>query len=320
MKRRTFAAGAAALLLSPMARATSSPDAAVRLIVMNAPGTGTDTLARQLATSMGRQWQVPVLVENKVGAGGTIGTDFVAKSPPDGKTVLITNASHYAFPWLYDKLPYDAFTDFSAVACVATSTLLLMVRADSPFRSVHDIIAEAKKRPGKLSFSSGGSGTPSHLAGALLCSMAGIDIAHTPYKMASQSLVDLASGQLDMGILGISPSLPLLKAGKLRVVAITSAKRTALLPAVPTIAEAGLRGYDVASPIFALVRAGTPAQTVSTLASGVMRAAASAEFKALCAGQGLDAEIEGTAALEAAMPREFAKWKHLVAVAGAKAD
>jgi tripartite-type tricarboxylate transporter receptor subunit TctC len=317
MKRRTFTA-VSALALSGLARAQSFSDKPIRAVVMNAPGTATDALARFLANHLGRQLNTSVVVENKVGAGGTLATDYVAKSSPDGTTVLVTNGAHYTFPWLFDKLPYDAAADFTPVAMFAQSTLSMIVPTDSPFRTVQDVIAEARKNPGKLSFSSAGAGTASHIAGALLASRAGVTIEHIPYKVASQGLLDVASNQVQMGFGGMAGTLPLIKGGRVRALAVTSLKRSALLPAVPTIDESGLPGYEVVSPVFTLVRAGTPAAVVNTLANSIMAAASTAEFRELCGGQGLDVEILGPAAMQAAMPREFAKWKGLVALAGAK--
>ncbi|MGE4244155.1 Bug family tripartite tricarboxylate transporter substrate binding protein [Ramlibacter sp.] len=318
IQRRQFAAAASLAALPGWAFAQSLTDKTVRAVVMNAPGTATDSIARFLAPHVGKATGATVVVENKVGAGGTLGTDYVAKQPADGTTLLVTNGAHYTFPWLFDKLPYDAAADFMPVANVALSTLSMFVPADSPLRTVQDVIAEAKKNPRKLSFSSAGQGTASHIAGALFNSRAGVEVAHVPYKVASQGLLDTASGQVQLGYGGMAGSLPLIKSGKLRALAVTSLKRSALLPNVPTLDESGLKGYEVVSPVFALVRAGTPAPIVAALANGVIAAAQTAEFKELCNTQGLDVEVVNTAGMREAMPREFAKWKNLVALAGAK--
>ena len=318
--RRTFAlAGGAALALPRFAWADKFPDKPVRLVVMIAPGTATDVLTRAVATQMSKQWNIPVLVDNKAGAGGVIGTDFVAKSAPDGYTVLVTNGGHYANAALNEALPYNAQGDFAPVAQFALSALVVAVSVNSPYHTMQELIAAAKQHPGTLSYSSAGNGSASHLAGALMASMANISLKHIPYKSASQAVVDGVSGQIDIVVNGMSGTLPLSKADKLRPLAVTSLKRSALLPNVPTLDEVGLAGYELISPIFALVRVGTPAPVVQSIASALTAAAASPEFKELCQVQGLDVDILDTAALQTAVPKEFAKWKKLVAMAGAKA-
>ncbi|CCN16877.1 Bug family tripartite tricarboxylate transporter substrate binding protein [Bordetella bronchiseptica] len=323
--RRTFLSTLAALAAPGIARgadgsASGYPDKPVHLIVMNAPGTATDNLARFVASHMARQWGSPVVVENKLGGGGTIGTNYVAKAPADGATVLFTNAAHYIFPSLYRNLPYDAAADFTPVAKVGHTPSLLLLPADSPYATVRDVIAAAKAHPGKLSFSSSGTGASPHLAGALFNSMAGVDIQHVPYKSAAQAILDVASKQVDMGFNGVTGPLPLIRDGRIRALAVTSPKRSRLLPDVPTIAEAALPGYAIETAVFALVRAGTPEPVVRKLADAMTAAARSAEFNELCAANGIDIDIVGPAGMKAAMPGEFAKYRKLVALAGIKAE
>lgn len=318
ISRRLFSTAAAGTVLPLMAWASIYPQQPVRAVVINAPGTGTDTTARFIAGQMSRKWNTPVIVENKAGAGGTIGTDFVAKAPPDGSNVLFTTGAHYSFPALYDKLPFDSAGDFTPVATIAQSAIVLIVPHDSPFHTVQDLIAAAKTNPGSVSFATPGAGTSSHLAAALLSSMARISLQHVPYKSATQAVLDVASGQAALGFNGVTTALPMLRGGKVRAIAVTSLKRSQLLPDVPTLHESGVKGYDFVTPILALVRTGTPDQVVNAIGEAVTAAAATPEFKALCEAQGLDVAIVGPAEMRIAMPKEFTKWKRLADLAGAK--
>ncbi|MES2999575.1 MAG: tripartite tricarboxylate transporter substrate binding protein [Pseudomonadota bacterium] len=318
--RRTFIVAAAGACALPLSAWAAFPDRPIRMVVMISPGTGTDAVARFIATGMSKQLNTPVVVENKAGAGGTIGTEFVAKAPADGYTVLITNGGHFTTPWLYEKLAYDPQADFTPVAQVASSALAVAVPAASPYQTMREMLDDAKKRPGKLSFSSAGQGSASHLTGALMWSVAGVNVQHVPYKSSSQAVMDAASGQVDIAVNGMAGVMPLVKGGKIRVLAVTSLKRSELLPTVPTLDEVGLRDYEVISPIFALARTGTPDSVVSALSSAIAVSAGSPEFKDLCHAQGLDVDIRGSAALQSAMPKEFARWKKMVVLTGAKAE
>lgn len=318
--RRLFtAAAAAAALPFPMAaRASSYPQQSVRAVVVNAPGTGTDTTTRFVANHMSKAWNSAVVVENKVGAGGTIGTEFVAKSAPDGYNILFTTGAHYSFPVLYEQLSFNTVADFTPVANIAQSAIAVFVPADSPFKTIGDVFAAARKNPGGVSYTTPGAGTSSHLAAALMNSMAGISMQHVPYKSASQAVLEVANGQAPVGVNGIVSILPLLRGGKVRALAVTSQKRSQLLPEVPTLDEAGLKGYEFVVPILALVRAGTPEPIVKTIGAAVTAAAATPEFRALCQAQGLDVKILGPAEMHAEMPKEFAKWKRVAELAGAR--
>jgi tripartite-type tricarboxylate transporter receptor subunit TctC len=277
-------------------------------------------VARFIAQGMSKRLNQPVVVDNKAGAGGIIGTDFVAKAPADGYTVLVTNGGHFTTPWLYEKLPYDPQADFVPVAQMATSALVVAVPVNSPYHTMRELLDDAKKRPGKITFSSAGVGSASHLTGALIWNMAGVVVSHVPYKSASQAVTDAISGQVDIAVNGMSGTLPLVKGGKLRALAVTTTKRSELLPDVPTLDEVGLRGFEVTSPIFILARVGTPPGAVDAIASAIEQTAAHPEFKELCKAQGLDVDVKGPAALQAAMPKDFARWKQMVVLTGAKAQ
>lgn len=320
IQRRRFTLAAACAGLSFMARAAAYPSQPVRAIVSNAPGTGTDITARFLANQMGKKWGQAVVVDNKAGAGGVLGTDLVAKAPADGYTVLFSTGAHFSLPALYSKLNFDARADFIPVAAFAQAPIVVFVPADSPFKTVQDLIAAAKKAPDSLSYSSPGPGTSSHLAAVMMTSQAGIRMLHVPYKSASQAALEVASGQAQVGFNGTGPTLPLLQAGKIRILAVSSLKRSAALPQVPTLDESGLKGYDFVTPILALVRAGTPAPIVAALGEALTAAAGLPEFKDLCLAQGLDVSIQGPADLKLTAPKEFDKAKHLIELAGVKAQ
>ncbi|MFT3721882.1 Bug family tripartite tricarboxylate transporter substrate binding protein [Pseudorhodoferax sp.] len=316
--RRHFTLAAAAGILPLWAQASTYPSQPVRAVVSNAAGTGTDITARFMAGQLAKRWGVPVFVENKAGAGGALGTDYVAKAPPDGTNILFSTGAHFGLPVLYDKLSFDAKADFTPVASFAQAPIVLFVPADSPFKTVKDVVDAAKKAPDSLSYASPGAGTSSHLAAVMMAHQAGILMQHVPYKSASQAALEVASGQAQLGFNGTGATLPLLQAGKIRMLAISSLKRSPSLPQVPTLDESGLKGYEFVTSILALVRAGTPAAIVDTIGAALTAAAGQPEFRELCKAQGLDVVIQGPAELKVSAPKEFDKWKQLVELAGLK--
>ncbi|MFT3814881.1 MAG: tripartite tricarboxylate transporter substrate binding protein [Acidovorax sp.] len=319
IQRRHFTLAAVASAVLPLgARAASYPTQAIRVIVSNAPGTGTDSVARFLANQASKTLGQPLVVDNKAGVGGVLGTDAVAQAPADGYTVLFSTGAHYSLPALYSKLKFDTKADFIPVATFAQSPIAVFVPADSPFKTVQDLIAAAKKDPGGISYTTPGAGTASHLAAVMMLQQAGIDMLHVPYKSASQAALEVAAGQAQVGFNGTGSSLPLLHAGKIRILAITSLKRSAALPQVPTLDESGLKGYDFVAPILALVRTGTPAPIVEALGKALIDAAKLPEFKELCLAQSLDVAIQGPAELKVSAPKEFDKAKRLIELAGVK--
>lgn len=319
LNRRSFSAALACSTLPLSVRAAAYPSQPVRAIVSNAPGTGTDITARFITKQMGDKWRVPVFVENKAGVGGALGTDFVAKAAPDGYNILFTTGAHFSFPALYEKLVFDARADFTPVASFAQAPIVMFVPADSPFKTVQDVIDASKKTPNSVSYASPGAGTSSHLAAVMMSSQAGIRMLHVPYKSASQAALEVASGQVQVGFNGTGATLPLLHAGKIRILAVSSLKRSASLPQVPTMDESGLKGYDFVTPILALVRAGTPQPIVDAIGGALIDAASQPAFKELCKAQGLDVAIQGPAELKVSAPKEFDKAKRLVDLAGVKA-
>ena len=310
----------AGLALPSLAIAAPYTSQTVKLIVPTSPGPGIDALARFFATHMSKQWHSTVLVENRAGSGGRIATDFVAKAPADGTSILMTTSAHFTYPYLVANLTFDPLKDFAPIAQFIVGAFAVVVAANSPFKTIQDLIAEAKRNPGTISYGSAGIGSPTHMAGAQMGQMAGINIVHVPYKDASQVIVDAISGSLQMGVTGTSTAMSLIQSGKLRALAVTGSKRVPALPNVPTLDESGLRGYDVTSPIFATTRAGTPAATVSELSRVMLEAANTPEFLEMATKLGYVMDLQDFAKLRSNMPGQFAKWKHLVEISGAKPE
>jgi len=315
MKKRLFL-GCAALPLFwfagfAQAQALDYPNKAIRIVVPVTPGSGTDATARFVANALGKAWNAAVVVENKPGAGAALGSELVAKAAPDGYTLLFTYAAHYSNQWVL-KPNFDAVKDFEPVARLANSTLVLATRADSPIRTLSDLISTAKKSPGMVTFASAGIGSTGHMAGALLEKMAGIQLNHVPYKAASMVPVDAASGQVEVMIGGLASALPLIQSGRLRPIAVTADKRSANLPNVPTFAEQGLPGYENSSPIWVLAPRGTPQEIVNRLSTQLTKIAATPEFKEYCFTLGIEVDIQDTVTYKAQAPAELQKWKKLV--------
>ncbi len=263
-------AAAASTALAPMA-AHAQPEAnwpskPIKWVVPFPPGGAMDVIARTLGDKAARELGQPFVIENRPGAGGNIGADYVAKQPGDGYTIMITSIGMATNKALYNKLSYDPVKDFAPISLLAVVPNVLVVNAaKSPEKSVADVIAHAKKEPGKLTYASAGNGTSIHLAGEVFASMAGINILHVPYKGSGPAITDMLGGQVDLMFDSITSARPHIQSGKLRALGLTTAKRSSALPDVPTIAEAGVPGYEV-SPWFAtFAPAGTPADVVNKL-------------------------------------------------------
>ncbi|MFT3721657.1 Bug family tripartite tricarboxylate transporter substrate binding protein [Pseudorhodoferax sp.] len=314
LSRRTLLASlpaASALLARPSWAQSAWPERPVRFIVPVAAGAGTDLVARQVSMALGKLWNNASIVENKPGAGGAVGTDYVAKSAPDGYTLLCTFSAHYTTP-LIDKTPYDPVADFEPIARLASSPLFMVTAPDSPFKSVADVVAASKRKPRSVTYASAGQGTPSHMGGALLDAIAGIEMVHAPYKNGSQAMVETGNGQVDVAFSGAA-ALPLVKGGRLRLLAITSAKRSMHLPDAPTMNEsAGIQGYDLVSPIWTMGPRGTPAAIGNKLSEALASITQSPEFKAFCAAQYLEVDFQNAAQAKARAADEAAHWRRLV--------
>ena len=252
------------VLGSPRADAQSYPSKPVRMVVGFPPGGGTDILARIVALKLSEIWGQPVIVENRPGASATIGANLVAKAAPDGYTLSMGQLTPNAIaPALYPKLPYDAARDFTPIVLVGTSPNVLVTPSALPAKNVTELVALAKAQPGKLTYASSGPGSLQHIAAELFKSVAGVDIVHVPFKGSSQALVDLVSGQVDMNFDSIPAVIPQIKAGKLRAIAVTAAKRASAFPDLPAIAESGYAEYDLTSWWGLFAPAGTPVDIVA---------------------------------------------------------
>ena len=316
-------AGAGALLPSPLALAQPSayPTKPIRLVVPFPAGGTTDILARAAAQKLTEAWGQSVVVDNRPGAAGNIGSELVAKAAPDGYTLLMgTVGTHAINPGLYAKMPYDHVKDFVPVILVAGVPNVLVVNPSLPVNSVAELIAYAKANPGKLNFASSGSGTSIHLSGELFMSMTGARMTHVPYKGSAPALQDLAGGQVQLMFDNLPSSLALIKAGKLRALAVTSAARAAALPDVPTIAESGVPGFEASSWFGILAPAGTPAPIVAKIDAEVAQWLASPDARERLLAQGANAAGGTPDDFARHIAAETAKWAKVVRDSGAKVD
>lgn len=324
MRRRLFMAGAAGLatLGVPLrAAAQTVGSKPVRIIVPFAPGGGNDVFARQLATQLTTLLGVQVLVENRPGAGGTVGTDAAAKSAADGSTLLLGHTGTLAInPVLYPKLPYDARNAFVPVAPLASAPLVLVVPSVSPIRTLADLLARAKAAPGKLAFASSGNGTGGHLAGELLEEVAGIKMLHVPYKGTAPALTDVLGGQVDLMLSVIPSALPHIDAGKLRAIGITGAHRSPRLPDVPTVAEGGLKGYESSLACGLMAPRGTPDAVLKSLGQAVAKATESPALREAFKAEGAEPLAGSAADFQALMQTESDKWGRVIRQAGIKPE
>jgi tripartite-type tricarboxylate transporter receptor subunit TctC len=293
------------------------PSRSIRLVVPFAAGGGTDITARLVGQRLGERLGASVVIDNRGGAGGIVGTDIVAKAAPDGYTLVLVSSSHAINPGLHSRLPYDSVRDFSPVTLVVLSPGILVVNPAVPARTVAEFAAWVRTKPGQLTYGSAGNGTPVHLAMELLKSIAHIDIAHAPYKGAGAAIPDLLGGQIVAMIPSTASVLPLVKAGRLRALAATSRTRTAAAPDVPTMIEAGIPDYDASSWYGLLAPAGTPRAIVSRLNTEMVRVLRTDEVRERLVGQALDPVGDTPAEFAARIREEIAKWCRVVKASGA---
>lgn len=324
-RRRLLAATAAALLPLPLFAQTAWPSKPVRIVVPFAPAGTTDILARALAPELSRAFGQPFVIENKPGAGGNLGADLVAKSN-DGHTLLMgTVGTHAINPALYPKMPYDHVKDFVPVTLVAGVPNVLVMnpaRAEAMgIKSVPDLIRYARANPGKLNMASSGNGTSIHLAGELFKTMTGTFMVHFPYRGSGPALLDLIGGNMDLMFDNLPSAMPQIKAGKLKALAVTSAERSAAVPDLPTVAEAGpLKGYEASSWFGLLAPAGTPADVVSRLQQETAKALGSPALKERLLAQGAIPSGMSPADFAKMIAAETKKWAEVVKASGAKVD
>ena len=301
------------LALAPAtAAAQSFPSRPLRIIAPFTAGGGTDLVARTLAESMSRELGQPVIVENKPGGGTVIGSDMVAKAPGDGYTLLLTTSAHAINTSLVKNLPYSTDKSFTDIALVGRGPNMLVTRADSPYKSVKDVIDAARANPGKLTYGSSGNGTSVHLAGELFKMMARVDLTHVPYRGAGPAYTDLLGGQIDLVFATAAGVGKFVESGKMRALGVTSAARSPSWPKVPTIAESGLPGYeaDVWYAVFA--GAGTPPDVVARLNTAVRHATESPVFRTRVESEGLVAAVGTPQELTRYVRAEEARWRKVV--------
>ena len=295
------------------------PAKPVRVIVGFSPGGSTDVTARIVAQKLTDGWRQQVIVENRAGAGGNIGAEAVAKAPPDGYTLLLATTGVMAINHrLYRSLPYDAVRDFAPVTQIGSLPLILIVHPSLPVRSVKDLIALAKAKPGQLSYASSGVGGATHMTAEIFRMMAGVDIVHIPYKGSGQAMVDLIGGQVPMAFDQITSSLPQVEAGKLRALAVTSAKRFPSVPNLPSMSEAGIAGYDAVSWNGLAAPAGTPRDMVNRIQTEVARVLQLPDIKERFFKDGIEAVGSTPEQFAAHIRSERAKWEKVVEAAGIK--
>lgn len=296
------------------------PNRPLRLVVPFPAGGGTDSVARTIAEGLTKELGQPVIVDNKPGAGTVVGNDFVAKSQPDGHTLLLNTSAVAIVPSLYAKLPYPADTGLAPVMLVGRAPNVAVVRTDSPIASAADLMARARTRPGGLVYGSAGNGTSTHLSAELFKVMAKVYITHVPYRGATPMLTDLLGGQIDMGF-GTLPSVaPFLASGKLRALAVTGSKRSALLPQVPTFAEAGVVGYEADGWYGLFVTGGTPTALRRQLHQTLRKACDSDVFRKRAAQEGLVLSMEDPEESMKIFRAEEAKWRQVVKQQGIQPD
>ena len=325
MHKKTFlhCLGAAAMALAlPAAQAQpgSYPDKPIRIVVPYTAGGFNDTMARVFARKLQDAWGQPAVVDNKPGAGTVLGTDAGAKAPPDGYTLVVVGFPLVVNQYIYPKLPYDTKTDFAPVILGGQTPNLLLVRADSPIKSMADLIARAKAEPGKLNYASAGNGTSLHLAMEYFKSVTGTDMSQIPYKGSAPMVTDLLGGQVDVMFDNLPNALPHVKAGKMRALAVTTAKRLPAVPEVPTVAEQGYPGFEVAVWYGLAAPKGTPKPILDKLNAELQKALKAEDVKTIFAAQGVEVLGGSVADFDKFFVAQDAKWAPVIQQAGIKAE
>ena len=314
------AAALAVVLVSGVAFAQTWPTKPIRLVVTYPPGGGADTVARLIAPRMSETLGQPVVVENKPGASGTIAADFVAKSPPDGYTLMLDASSYAVNPSLYPKLPYDPQKAFTPVALLALFPNMLVVNPGVPASSVKELVALAKAKPGTLSYASSGNGSAQHLAAALFVLQTGVDMVHVPYKGGGPAMTDVMGGQVPVFFANMASGLPHVKSGKLKALASTGAKRSPNMPDLPTVAESGVAGYEVYEWNAVFAPAGTPPEIVSRLNAAIVKALENPEVRERIAALGGEVATGSPQDADRFLREQTAKWSRVVREAKIKVD
>ena len=317
---KTIAASALALCAFNAMAADAYPNKPIKWIVPFPPGGAMDTMARTLGAKLAASMKQPVVIENRPGAGGAIGSGMVAKAAPDGHTMMIVSIGHAVNPSIYPKLPYDAVKDFEPVSLVGIVPNLLVAHPSVKANNVKELVALAKAQPGKVTYASAGNGTTVHLAAELFNSMAGVDIMHVPYKGSAPAVSDLMGGQVNIMFDSLSSAKPYVESGKLKALAVTTTKRSSAFPNVPTIAESGIPNYELSGWYAVFVPGKTPKAIVDRLNTELVKALKEADVRARFALIGAEPVGSSPQELASTLKAETARWATIVRERNIKAD
>ncbi|MDB5900296.1 MAG: Carnitinyl-CoA dehydratase [Ramlibacter sp.] len=310
----------ASVLAVPLAQAQKFPDKPIRFIVPFPPGGGNDILARAMQPRLAELLGQPVIIDNKPGAGGNMGTDMAAKAQPDGYTIVIASNQVTINPWLYSKLPFDIEKDLVPVAQAASVPMVLVVNPSVPANSVKEFIALAKASPGKYNHATPGTGTPQHIAFEVFNHEAGIKVTHVPYKGTGPALADLIGGQVQSAIGTMASVEPYVKSGRLRALGVTTPKRSQAMPNVPTIAESALPGFEVPLWYSILAPSGTPRDVIARLSSDIAKTLQTPEVRQRLTDQGFEVHYLNADQMADLMKRDIARWQKSIKDIGLKLD
>ncbi|MES2187833.1 MAG: tripartite tricarboxylate transporter substrate binding protein [Pseudomonadota bacterium] len=315
-----LALAAAACATGVQAADAPYPNHPITMVIPFAAGGFTDVVARVISQGLGKALGQPVVLDNRPGAGSTLGADMVAKSPPDGYKILFISTTHVISDSLYKNLPYDPIKSFAPIGKMAEAPYVLVTNAQVPVKSVAELVALAKSQPGKLDFASSGNGSSQHMMAALFNSMAGINANHVPYRGSGQAATDLAAGTVQYGFMGTPVAIQQSQAGRMRALAVTSAKRSGQLPNVPTLDESGIKGYDASVWLALLAPAGTPPAIVKKLQVEAAKVMNAPETRAALAAAGVDPSVSDGPTLAKLMESDRVKWAKVVKETGAKVE
>ena len=315
-----FVIGSVSALAQERREAGTYPNRPIRFIVPFAPGGGNDIIARMVGQKLTEAWAQQVVVDNRAGAGGNIAAEISARSAPDGYTLFLLNSANLIAPSLYRRIAYDPIKDFAPITMMVSSPFLIVVHPETPARSVGDLIALAKSRPGTLTYASGGNGSSTHLAAELFRQLAGIKLVHVPYKGAAPAFIDLLAGQVALYFSSLPPAMPHLKAGKIRALAVTGLRRSRILPDLPTVVEAGVANYEASVTYGVVTAAGTPPAIVRKLHAEIVRILKQPEMRGRLEAQGTDLVASTPADYAREIVNEVAKWARVVKASGARVD
>ena len=308
-------------LIATAAHAQTYPEKPIRMVIPFPPGGGTDILGRLMAQKLTESNKWTIVPDNKAGAGGTLGITEAAKGKPDGYDMVMGQKDNLVVgPWMYKSLPWNPVKDFTAVAHVAWSPVIIATSANSKYKTLADVVAAAKAAPDTITYGSPGNGTTIHLAGDQFEKAAGIKLRHVPYKGSNPALMDALAGNVDLLVSSVPSAMAQVKAGKLRPLAVTSAKRSSSLPDVPTVAESGFKDFDVSTWYGVFAPAGTPAAVVTTVNAEINKLLATADMKAAIQAQGAEPEAMSPAQLGTLLKKEYTQWKGIVEASGAKIE